>query len=85
MFVQDDWQIASRLKLLYGLRYDLFDVPRRGSSRPIRIQNFAIDKNNFGPRAGFSWSVDNSARTVVRASIGLMYSRPCSTSTTTRS
>ena len=51
--------------------------PRRGSSGPIRTRkNFAIDKNNFGPRAGVSWSVDNSAHTVVRASIGLMYEPP---------
>ena len=77
MFVQDDWQIAPRLKLLYGLRYDLFDVPeaRQFAANPYS-QNFAIDKNNFGPRAGLSWSVDNSARTVVRASIGLMYEPP---------
>jgi hypothetical protein len=26
-FVQDDWQVTPNLKVLYGLRYDLFDVP----------------------------------------------------------
>jgi hypothetical protein len=39
-------------------------------------QDFRIDKNNFAPRAGVSWSVDQSARTVVRASVGLMYEPP---------
>ncbi len=76
-FVQDDWQISSRLKLLYGVRYDVFDVP---AARPFAAnpysQGFTIDKNNFGPRAGVSWAADQSARTVVRASVGLMYEPP---------
>jgi Carboxypeptidase regulatory-like domain/TonB dependent receptor len=77
LFAQDDWQIAPQLKLLYGVRYDLFDVP---SARPFGAnpysQNFAIDKNNVGPRAGLSWAVDSAAKTVVRASTGLMYEPP---------
>ena len=76
-FAQDDWQVTPQLKVLYGVRYDVFDVP---SARPFAAnpysQTFAIDKNNFGPRAGLSWAVDSSARTVVRASTGLMYEPP---------
>lgn len=77
LFVQDDWQIAPRLKLLYGFRYDVFDVPaaRQFAANPYS-QNFAIDKNNVGPRAGIAWALDQSARTVVRASVGLMYEPP---------
>jgi carboxypeptidase family protein/TonB-dependent receptor-like protein len=77
VFVQDDWQVTPQLKLLYGMRYDVFDVP---SARPFApntfSQDFTIDKNNVGPRAGLSWSVDQQARTVVRASVGLMYEPP---------
>jgi hypothetical protein len=77
LFAQDDWQLSSRVKLLAGVRYDLFDVP---AARPFApnpySQDFRIDKNNFAPRAGVSWSVDQSARTVVRASVGLMYEPP---------
>ena len=77
LFAQDDWQMTPQLKVLYGIRYDLFDVP---SARPFAAnpysQDFTIDKNNFGPRAGLSWAVDSSARTVVRASTGLMYEPP---------
>ena len=76
-FVQDDWQITSRMKLLFGVRYDLFDVP---SVRPFAAnpysQDFTIDKNNLAPRAGFSWSLDSRATTVLRASAGLMYEPP---------
>jgi hypothetical protein len=77
LFAQDDWQLSPQIKVLYGLRYDLFDVP---SARPFDAnpysQNFAIDKNNWGPRAGLSWSLDSSAQTVLRASTGLMYEPP---------
>ncbi len=77
LFAQDDWQATPQLKILYGIRYDLFDVP---SSRPFAAnalsQNFTVYRNNFAPRAGLSWAVDQSARTVVRASVGLMYEPP---------
>ena len=77
MFVQDDWQISPRLKLLYGLRYDVFDVP---NARPFAANpyssSFTIDKNNIGPRAGISWAVDSGGRTVVRASTGKMFEPP---------
>ncbi len=77
LFAQDDWQVSPQLKVLYGVRYDLFDVP---SSRPFAAnpysQKFTIDKNNIAPRVGMSWAVDAAARTVVRASTGLMFEPP---------
>jgi hypothetical protein len=76
-FVQDDWQLNSRMKLLYGLRYDLFDVPEaRAFAANTRSADFTIDKNNIAPRAGLSWSLDDRATTVLRASTGLMYEPP---------
>ncbi len=76
-FVQDDWQVTPQIKVLYGVRYDLFDVP---SARPFAAnpysQQFTVDKNNVAPRVGVSWSLDGSARTVLRASTGLMYEPP---------
>ncbi len=77
LFVQDDWQIAPRIKLLYGVRYDLFKVP---AARPFAAnpysQRFTIDKNNVGPRAGVAWALNSAATTVLRASVGLMYEPP---------
>jgi Carboxypeptidase regulatory-like domain/TonB dependent receptor-like, beta-barrel len=77
LFVQDDWQVSDRIKVLYGIRYDLFDVPsaRAFAANPYS-QDFTIDKNNWGPRAGVSWSLDRDAKTVLRASTGLMYEPP---------
>ena len=77
LFVQDDWQVSPSIKVLYGLRYDLFDVPQARPFGPNPYsQDFTIDKNNIGPRAGVSWSLDQQSRTVVRASVGLMYEPP---------
>ena len=76
-FVQDDWQLSPRIKLLYGLRYDLFDVPQaRPYAQNIYSNNFTIDKNNWGPRAGVSWSLDETGHTVLRASAGRMFEPP---------
>jgi hypothetical protein len=77
VFAQDDWQVRPQLKILYGIRYDVFDVPpaRPFAANPYS-QKFTVDKNNVGPRAGLSWAVDAAARTVVRASTGLMYEPP---------
>src|SRR4051794_22962617 len=76
-FAQDDWQVSPNIKVLYGVRYDLFDIPQARPFGPNPYsRDFTIDKKNIGPRAGVSWSLDQQARTVVRASIGLMYEPP---------
>lgn len=74
-FVQDDWQIAPSVKVLYGLRYDLYKYPAGIADAPlVQTHEFNVDKNNFGPRVGVAWSID--AQTVLRASTGIMYDQP---------
>ena len=72
-FVQDDWQIASKFKLLYGIRYDLYKYPEGLPNAPLsQTHEFNIDRNNIGPRVGVAWQLD-SRRPVLRASTGIMY------------
>jgi hypothetical protein len=74
-FVQDDWQIAPKVKVLYGLRYDLYKYPAGIADAPLtQTHEFNLDRNNFGPRVGVAWSLD--AKTVLRASTGIMYDQP---------
>src|SRR5262245_23186435 len=74
-FVQDDWQIAPTVKILYGVRYDLYKYPAGIPDAPLtQTHEFNIDKNNFGPRVGVAWSID--AQSVLRASTGIMYDQP---------
>ncbi len=73
-FIQDDWQITSNLKLLYGVRYDVYDLPTPDSSAPYSTsRDFTVDKNNWGPRAGLAWTFGPGRRSVLRANSGLMY------------
>jgi hypothetical protein len=74
-FVQDDWQISPKVKILYGLRYDLYKYPEGLADAPLaQTKSFNTDRNNFGPRAGVAWSIDS--KTVLRASTGIMYDQP---------
>lgn len=74
MFVQDDWRVGDSLKVLYGVRYDVYDVPAANASAPFATsRDFVVDKNNFAPRLGVVWTVGEDRRTVVRANTGMMY------------
>jgi len=75
-WVQDDWQIASKLTLNLGVRYDLslnangndYAVPPFvGAGRPA-------DKNNVQPRLGFAFRLND--RTVLRGGSGVYFSTP---------
>jgi len=73
-FAQDDWRLSDSFKVLYGLRYDLYDVPAPNASAPFETsRDFAVDKNNWAPRLGVVWTVGSDRRTVVRANTGMMY------------
>jgi hypothetical protein len=73
-FVQDDWRLSDRVKLLYGVRYDLYDVPAPLGDAPFEAsRDFVIDKNNFAPRVGMVWTLGESRRSVIRANTGIMY------------
>jgi hypothetical protein len=77
LFAQDDFRVSPDIKVLYGLRYDLYVVPKGDPGAPYPYsQSFTVDKNNFGPRVGVAWTLGQSKRTVLRASTGIMYDQP---------
>jgi Carboxypeptidase regulatory-like domain len=77
LFAQDDFRVSPDIKLVYGVRYDLYVVPKGDPSAPYPYsQSFTVDKNNFGPRVGVAWTLGQSKRTVLRASTGVMYDQP---------
>ncbi len=82
-FIQDDWNITSRFKLYYGVRYDaqvkdeppvLNDDPRL-LTLGIRTAGLKQDLNNFAPRLGFSWNLFGDGKTVLRGGYGIFYAR----------
>jgi hypothetical protein len=76
-FAQHDWRVNSDLKVLYGLRYDVYDWPGAIPDAPFEYsREFKTDTNNFGPRLGFAWTPFEDKRTVVRGSTGVMFDQP---------
>jgi Carboxypeptidase regulatory-like domain len=77
-FVQDKWKIGHSTTLSIGLRYDLEIIPLDETDNPLfpaADKNYPVDKNNFSPRVGFSHSLDEAGKTVVRAGYGMFYNR----------
>jgi hypothetical protein len=72
-WAQDDWQIADRLTLNLGLRYDLeLDVfANNVSFPPFQEAGRPNDRNNLQPRVGLAWQLND--RMVVRGGSGIYY------------
>jgi len=75
-WIQDDWQIASRLTLNLGLRYD-FETgvfAEDVEMLPWLVGDRPNDKNNWGPRIGAAFTLND--RTVIRGGAGRYFSDP---------
>ena len=79
-FVQDDWRLSDRFTLNLGLRYDIEKFSGPSSDQPIpgladvRLGAIPpVDKNNFGPRLGFTWDPTGKGFTSVRGGYGRYY------------
>jgi hypothetical protein len=85
-FVQDNWKVNNVLTLNLGLRYEYQKLPQPGQvSVNGQVENgnpaypatmsFHQDKNNFGPRIGFTYDFNGQHHTVVRGGWGIYYGR----------
>lgn len=70
-FVQDSWQVGSRLTMNYGLRYDLELNPTHEASG----LSFGNDYNNLSPRFGLAYGLNESGTTYLKLASGIYYDR----------
>lgn len=81
LFFQDDWRATPKLTVNLGVRYDYQSIAKP----PIQNTNAALltagfdtsfqpkDKNNFAPRFGLSYAIDE--KTVIRGGYGIYFGR----------
>jgi len=85
-FLQDNWRLSNQLTLNLGVRweYQKFPQPTETETNGVKFTGnpaypatvrFPQDKNNFGPRAGFTYDIMGAHTTVVRGGWGLYYGR----------
>jgi hypothetical protein len=85
-FAQDNWRVSNELTVNLGVRweYQKFPQPTETETKGVKFTGnpaypatvtFPQDKNNFGPRVGFTYDVNGNHTTVVRGGWGIYYGR----------
>jgi hypothetical protein len=77
-YAQDQYHVNSRLLLNIGLRYDYAVLPQPSLTNPdypAQTGRIPSAKDNIAPRAGLSYVLDGSRKTLFRAGYGIFYSR----------
>ncbi len=84
-YLQDEFQVHSRMTLTAGVRYEFMTMPIDESGRDSALVSLddrtaltgrlyeGADYNNFSPRLGVSWDATGDGRTAVRGGYGLYY------------
>uniref|UniRef100_Q02CR2 TonB-dependent receptor, plug n=1 Tax=Solibacter usitatus (strain Ellin6076) TaxID=234267 RepID=Q02CR2_SOLUE len=92
LWLQDTWQVSSRLTITPGLRWEFnpspepagttsFFHPETGTVFSDHRPLWPVVYNNFAPRLGAAWRVRKSGRTILRAGGGIFYDSSLSIAT----
>ena len=80
--MQDNVLVRPNFTVNLGVRYELQTMPKVQRANPLVPQTakFNTDKNNFGPRIGFSWGIGGGQKQVLRGGYGIYYGRTSNSS-----
>jgi hypothetical protein len=77
LFAQDKWKVNGRFTASLGLRYDVevVKMDNTGNFLFASGQESPVDKNNFSPRLGGTWTLDERGTAVLRGGYGLYFQK----------
>ncbi|MES2393541.1 MAG: TonB-dependent receptor [Acidobacteriota bacterium] len=86
-YATDDWRVTPKLTLTLGVRYEYEYVPANPTPNPnfegqVQVGNYSPntlsrpdDRNNAGPRLGFSYNIFGDGKTTLRGGYGMYFGR----------
>jgi len=74
-YAQDAWRPNNRLTVNYGFRWGMTDNPGNLEHIFPEGRNIPDDTDNFAPRFGFAYALDDEGTQLVRGGIGLFFGR----------
>ena len=77
VFVQDKWKINNHLTASLGVRWDaeIHPIEQKDNPKFSDPNDYPKDLNNFAPRFGLTWAVDEASTSVIRGGWGQFYQK----------
>jgi hypothetical protein len=77
VFAQDKWKVNNRLTASLGVRWDAEILPIKQKNNPRFASEDAYPKdlNNFAPRLGATWALNDEGTSVIRGGWGMFYQK----------
>jgi hypothetical protein len=77
VFAQDKWKINNRLTASIGVRWDTEHLPLKEKNNPrfASEDDYPRDMNNFAPRLGATWALNDEGTSVIRGGWGMFYQK----------
>ncbi len=77
-YAQDRWKMGNNFTLSLGVRYDLELIPTPNQDNPLfegDPDGYPKDFNNFAPRVGFSYALNDEGTSAMHGGVGVFYQR----------